>query len=80
MQRITIAEIVEDAWFKKDYIPACGCECDAKNLDDVNAAFDALEVLITDKQRAVHIDSTKSCVLLNRIVVQRRQSQSPPIL
>ncbi|XP_030523659.1 CBL-interacting serine/threonine-protein kinase 21 isoform X1 [Rhodamnia argentea] len=42
-RRITIVEIVEDAWFKKDYIPACGCECDAKNLDDVNAAFDTLE-------------------------------------
>lgn len=42
-RRITISEILEDAWFQENYIPACGGECDAKNLDDVNAAFDALE-------------------------------------
>lgn len=44
-QRITIPEIVEDAWFQKDYVPACGYKIDNKiHLDDVNAAFDSTEV------------------------------------
>ncbi|KAF2282786.1 hypothetical protein GH714_043179 [Hevea brasiliensis] len=43
-RRITIPEIIEDAWFQTDYVPSCGCECGEKiYLDDVNAAFDAIE-------------------------------------
>ena len=46
MQRITIPEIVEDKWFQTEYVPACGHECDQSiNLDDVNAAFDSVEVI-----------------------------------
>ncbi|KDP43807.1 hypothetical protein JCGZ_23015 [Jatropha curcas] len=42
--RITIPEIIDDAWFQTDYVPSCGCECDEKiYFDDVNAAFDATE-------------------------------------
>lgn len=44
-QRMTIPDIVEDKWFQKDYVPACGYECDEKiHLEDVNAAFDSIEV------------------------------------
>ncbi|KAM3762391.1 hypothetical protein ACB098_01G341700 [Castanea mollissima] len=47
--RITIPEIVEDAWFQKDYVPACGYEIDNKiHLDDVNAAFDSTEEIATE--------------------------------
>jgi hypothetical protein len=45
LQRITIPEIIEDEWFRIDYVPSCGYESDEKIfLDDVNAAFDADEV------------------------------------
>ncbi|KAM3714516.1 hypothetical protein ACJW31_01G338600 [Castanea mollissima] len=47
--RITIPEIVEDAWFQKDYVPACGYKIDNKiHLDDVNAAFDSTEEIATE--------------------------------
>ncbi|XWS28066.1 hypothetical protein CRYUN_Cryun25bG0034100 [Craigia yunnanensis] len=43
-RRITIPEIIEDAWFQTDYMPSCGYESDEKiSLDDVNAAFDTVE-------------------------------------
>lgn len=43
-KRITIPEIIEDAWFQTDYVPSCGYACDEKiYLDDVNAAFNAIE-------------------------------------
>ncbi|GMI97552.1 SNF1-RELATED PROTEIN KINASE 3.4, CBL-interacting protein kinase 21 [Hibiscus trionum] len=39
--RITIPEIIEDAWFQVDYVPSCGFEYDEKiDIDDVSAAFD----------------------------------------
>lgn len=42
---MTIPEIVEDEWFQKDYVPSCGYECNEKiQVDDVNAAFDSIEV------------------------------------
>lgn len=42
---MTIPEIVEHEWFQKDYVPSCGYECSEKiHLDDVNAAFDSIEV------------------------------------
>ncbi|KAM4125808.1 hypothetical protein ACJW30_01G341000 [Castanea mollissima] len=48
--RITIPEIVEDAWFQKDYVPACGYKIDNKiHLDDVNAAFDSTEIATETK-------------------------------
>jgi hypothetical protein len=44
-QRITIPDIIEDKWFQKDYVPACGYECNEKiHMDDVKAAFDSTEV------------------------------------
>ncbi|KAK7847160.1 cbl-interacting serine/threonine-protein kinase 21 [Quercus suber] len=47
--RITIPEIIEDEWFQKDYVPACGYEIDDKiHLDDVNAAFDSIEEIATE--------------------------------
>jgi hypothetical protein len=44
LQRIKIAEILEDEWFKKGY-----------NLDDVDAAFNGSEVLYRPN---VHFEST----------------------
>ncbi|RDY12539.1 CBL-interacting serine/threonine-protein kinase 26, partial [Mucuna pruriens] len=44
MQRITIAEIVEDEWFQTDYKPAFPSEFDQNiNLDDVDVAFNSIE-------------------------------------
>lgn len=38
-------EITEDSWFQTDYEPSCGYQSDDKiYLDDVNAAFDSIEV------------------------------------
>ncbi|CAN8252510.1 unnamed protein product [Cochlearia groenlandica] len=39
MTRLTITEILEDAWFKKDYKPAVFEEKKVVNLDDVEAVF-----------------------------------------
>lgn len=48
LQRMTIPEIIESEWFQKDYVPTCcSNECDEKiNLDDVNAAFNSIEVIM----------------------------------
>lgn len=43
-QRITIPEILEDAWFKKDYKPAVFEEKKDANLADVEAVFKDSEV------------------------------------
>ncbi|XWS52168.1 hypothetical protein CRYUN_Cryun11dG0043800 [Craigia yunnanensis] len=44
-RRITIPEIIEDAWFQTDYTPSSGYESDEKMyLDDVSPAFDTVEV------------------------------------
>jgi hypothetical protein len=45
LQRITIAEILEDEWFKKDYKPPCFEQGEDVSLDDVDAAFNDSEVL-----------------------------------
>ena len=46
LQRISIADIIEHEWFQIDYEPASGIEFDEKiNLDDVNAAFNTIEVI-----------------------------------
>lgn len=44
MQRITIAEIRNNEWFKKDYDPVQLVDYEHVNLDDVYAAFDDPEV------------------------------------
>ncbi|CAM8976314.1 unnamed protein product [Rhodiola kirilowii] len=42
--RITIAEIIEDEWFRSEYKPTCGLEDDENiNLDDIHAAFGGIE-------------------------------------
>ncbi|XP_059459754.1 CBL-interacting serine/threonine-protein kinase 21 [Corylus avellana] len=47
--RITIPDIIEDEWFQKDYVPACGYECNEKiHMDDVKAAFDSTEEIATE--------------------------------
>lgn len=43
-QRITIPEILDDAWFKKDYKPAVFEEKKEANLSDVEAVFKDSEV------------------------------------
>lgn len=44
MQRMTIPEILENEWFKKDYKPAQFQEEDDVNLDDVDAVFNNSKV------------------------------------
>lgn len=44
VQRITIQQIRDDDWFKKDYVPVKLFEYEDVNLDDVNAVFDDPEV------------------------------------
>lgn len=44
MQRITIPEILEDEWFKKDYKSPIFNEKGDANLDDVEAVFKDSEV------------------------------------
>lgn len=43
-QRITIPDILEDAWFKRDYKPAVFDEKKEANLADVEAVFKDSEV------------------------------------
>lgn len=43
-QRITMAEILDDEWFKKDYKPPVFEESGETNLDDVEAVFKDSEV------------------------------------
>lgn len=43
-QRITIPEILEDEWFKKDFKPPMFEEKEDTNLDDVEAVFKDSEV------------------------------------
>ncbi|XP_066306445.1 CBL-interacting protein kinase 9-like isoform X3 [Miscanthus floridulus] len=44
--RITIAEILEDEWFKKDYKPPCFEQGEDVSLDDVDAAFNDSEGMV----------------------------------
>ncbi|XP_060216137.1 CBL-interacting serine/threonine-protein kinase 3-like isoform X2 [Lycium barbarum] len=51
MTRITVAEILEDEWFKKDYKPPVFNEKEDANLDDVEAVFkDSEEYHVTEKK------------------------------
>jgi hypothetical protein len=45
LQRITIAEILEDEWFKKDYKPPQFEQNEDVSLEDVDAAFNSSEVI-----------------------------------
>jgi len=45
-QRITIQQIRNDEWFQKGYVPVSLLEYEDVNLDDVNAAFDNVEVCL----------------------------------
>lgn len=44
LQRITIAEILEDEWFKKGYKPPQFHYEESSNVDDVDAAFNNSKV------------------------------------
>ncbi|KAK4792460.1 hypothetical protein SAY86_022895 [Trapa natans] len=51
MTRITIPEIMEDAWFKKNYKPPVFYEKEGTNLDDVQALFkDSEEHHVSEKK------------------------------
>lgn len=52
-QRITVAEILEDEWFKKDYKPPVFDEKEDTNLDDVEAVFKDSEV--RSKEDSYHL-------------------------
>uniref|UniRef100_A0A6M2F9R9 non-specific serine/threonine protein kinase n=1 Tax=Populus davidiana TaxID=266767 RepID=A0A6M2F9R9_9ROSI len=59
-KRITIPQIIEDEWFRIDYVPSCGYESDEKILlDDVNSAFDA------DEDNASETETPKSSSFIN---------------
>ena len=49
VQRITIPEILEDEWFKKDYKPPVFDEKEDTNLNDVEAVFKDFEVNLRRK-------------------------------
>ncbi|KAK8697643.1 hypothetical protein V6N13_113783 [Hibiscus sabdariffa] len=52
MTRITIPEILQDEWFRKDYKPPVFEEKDDTNLDDVEAVFkDSEEHHVTEKRK-----------------------------
>lgn len=44
MQRVKIEEIRKDPWFRRNYFPVKLKEDEHVNLDDVQAAFDDIEV------------------------------------
>lgn len=46
VQRITVPEIIENAWFKKGYQPSTFDTSEATNLDDVDAIFDDSVVIL----------------------------------
>lgn len=51
MTRITISEILDNEWFKKDYKPPVFDEKEETNLDDVEAVFkDSEEYHVTEKK------------------------------
>ncbi|XP_044474548.1 CBL-interacting serine/threonine-protein kinase 8-like isoform X1 [Mangifera indica] len=51
--RITIDQIRDDEWFKKNYVPVRLLEYEDVNLDDVNAVFDDSEEGQTNKQYGI---------------------------
>lgn len=51
MTRISIAEILEDEWFKKDYKPPHFGQEENVNLDDIDAAFDQSEENLFTERR-----------------------------
>lgn len=59
MQRITIAQILEDDWFKKDYKPPLFEQGEDVSLDDVDAAFDCSEVMLAEHLSVTCILSQK---------------------
>ncbi|GAB2224086.1 hypothetical protein Droror1_Dr00004833 [Drosera rotundifolia] len=51
VNRITISEILQDEWFKRDYQPPKFSLEEGVNIDDINAAFDQSEEnLITERR------------------------------
>jgi hypothetical protein len=51
LQRITIAEILEDEWFKKDYKPPQFEQNEDVSLEDVDAAFNSSEEHLVAEKR-----------------------------
>ncbi|XP_045814744.1 CBL-interacting serine/threonine-protein kinase 21 isoform X2 [Trifolium pratense] len=59
-KRITISDIIENEWFKKDYQPVRACEFDTIiNLDEDSAAFDSIE------EKTTNSTITKSSSFIN---------------
>lgn len=50
MQRITVAEIIEDEWFQRDYAPSAGIKFQEKNDtdEDVQAVFESERVIMNN--------------------------------
>lgn len=59
-QRITIPEILEDPWFKKDYKPPIFYEKEDTNQIDVDAIFKESEVSLTNNFFFIYIKIHKS--------------------
>ncbi|KAJ6337673.1 hypothetical protein OIU76_007367 [Salix suchowensis] len=60
--RITVEQIRNDEWFKKDFVPVRLVEYEDVNLDDVNAVFDDPEEQRADEQ---HGNEEMSPLILN---------------
>ncbi|XP_031400419.1 CBL-interacting serine/threonine-protein kinase 3-like isoform X1 [Punica granatum] len=59
MTRITIPEILEDKWFKKDYKPPVFYEKEDTNLDDIEAVFKDAECMWMRNQQEHHVTEKK---------------------
>lgn len=55
MQRITIPEILENDWFRKDYKPPDFEQEEDISLDDVHAVFNDSEVSFLNKRNPVSV-------------------------
>lgn len=72
MQRMTIPEILENDWFKKDYKPAQFKEEDNINLDDVDAVFNNSKVRLSVRSLDLFLSNMKSVLLfIQKIVLEK---------
>ncbi|XP_044474550.1 CBL-interacting serine/threonine-protein kinase 8-like isoform X2 [Mangifera indica] len=68
--RITIDQIRDDEWFKKNYVPVRLLEYEDVNLDDVNAVFDDSEDSVKHQTRFVSQKPAKVVLSSMEVVAQ----------
>jgi hypothetical protein len=69
LQRITIAEILEDEWFKKDYKRPHFEQTGDVSLEDVDAAFNSSEVIQSECRFLVWSLLSQEYSLLKEILI-----------